>query len=282
MRVFVLTSSLTGWASVCLPYLVRDPGIEIALVLYSEGQQPRPWLARWRRARKAARLGILGSLVGIHLRPWFSTDVRDLLHPEPIDQLAERNGIRFERTPSINCGRTVEIVTECGADLGLCLGNGYVGPGVFTVPRYGMINVHHEMLPEFRGAHSAIWQIYVGSRETGYTIHQIDRHLDTGAILWKEAVPIDLQPTLRETTSRSVARLYTISAEKLAHVVRDYPAWAARATPQGEGHTYTTPTYPQYRRMVRRHRDWYRAAQDDLVPAHRTGVGVERAKQSNR
>lgn len=269
MRVFVLSSSLAGWASVCLPYLLRDPGIEVAVVIHNADRQPRPWRARWRRVRKAARIGLLGSLVGIRLRPWFSSDVFAILQPAPLDELAARHGARFETTPTLNSDRTVQLIRESGAELGLCLGNGFVAPRVFTAARYGMINVHHEMLPEFRGAHSALWQIYTGSSSTGYTIHQIDRHLDTGAILWKEAVPIDLHPTLRETASRTVARLYTVSAGKLVEIARDYPDWAARVLPQGEGRTYTTPTYWQYRRMVARHRELYEAARGGQAPPGR-------------
>lgn len=260
MRVYVLSSSLAGWASVCLPYLLETPGLDVAIVIYNEGRQPPTWRARWRRVRKAARIGPLGSIVGIRLRPWFSTDVERQLDPEPLDRIAARRGVRFERTPTLNGPRTVELIRESGAELGLCLGNGYVAPRVFGAARYGMLNVHHEMLPEFRGAHSVLWQIHEGSTNTGYTIHQIDRHLDTGAILWKEAVPIDLRPTLRETASRTVARLYQVSAAKLAEIARDYPAWSARAVPQGVGRTFTTPTFWQYRRMLARHREMYRAA----------------------
>ena len=59
------------------------------------------------------------------------------------------------------------------ADLGLALGNGFIGPSIFTIPCFGMVNIHSEMLPEFRGAQSFIWPIYEGVGWMGFTIHQI-------------------------------------------------------------------------------------------------------------
>jgi folate-dependent phosphoribosylglycinamide formyltransferase PurN len=37
-----------------------------------------------------------------------------------------------------------------------------------------MINIHHELLPEFLGAQSVLWQLHEGSTKTGFTIHRID------------------------------------------------------------------------------------------------------------
>jgi methionyl-tRNA formyltransferase len=258
MRIMILTSSLEGFASVCLPRLAEAPSIQVALVLLSEGGLTRPGKARWNKIKKAVRIGVLGTFNGIRLRPWFKDDVKALLAVEPIDRLAGRLGIPFESTPAINCARTIELIKASGAELGLSLGNGYIGSRVFTVPKHGMLNVHHELLPEYQGAQSVIWQIYNGSAETGYTVHQVDRHIDTGAILYRQVLPIDLRPTLRETVSRSVARLFSESAAKLPEIVRDYTALSARAKAQSGGARYTTPTYWQYLRMVRRHRVLYR------------------------
>ena len=121
-----------------------------------------------------------------------------------------------------------------------------------------MINIHHEILPEFQGAQSIIWQVYEGTLMTGYTIHQIDRRIDTGDILYQERISIDLRPTLRETVSHNCARLYEASAKGLVNVIINYPELVANAVHQRGGRSFTTPAFWQYLRMVRQHRRLYR------------------------
>lgn len=254
MRVIVLTSSTRGFGAYCLPRLAEADGIEVALVVYSQGQVPNRQRYWSRKLKKIRRIGLLGALNGYRMRSWFKEDVRNRLCVDDIRETAQRLGLRWETTPTINCPRTIELFQEADADLGLSLGNSYIAERVFSLPRYGMINVHHEVLPEYQGAQSVIWQIYNESDETGYTIHQIDRHIDTGRILYQERLPIDFQATLRETVIHNYARLYAASVPGLIESVKRYPELAAQAAPQGEGGHYTTPSFWQYLRMRRNHR----------------------------
>jgi methionyl-tRNA formyltransferase len=258
MRVVVLTSALRGFASLCLPLLIREPQIEVAMVVYSEGKVLNPKRHRERKSAKARKIGLLGALNGIRMRRWFREDVTEHLNIEDLESLANRLNVRFEKTPTINCQRTVDLFNAADADLGLSLGNSYIGGKVFESPKYGMINVHHELLPEFRGAQSVIWQIYEGSRETGYTIHQIDNHTDTGKILYQEKVTMELQPTLRKTVSHNYGRLYEVSAMGLVKLVKGYFDFHAAAKSQvAHGRAFTTPTLWQYLKMTRQHRKLY-------------------------
>ena len=98
-----------------------------------------------------------------------------------------------------------------------------------------------------------MWQIHDGSRQTGFTIHQIDRDIDTGKILYQERLPIEFRENLATTTSHNYARLLQASAAALPRVVRDYANLERQAHAQGPAPSYTTPTFRQYRRMVRQH-----------------------------
>lgn len=63
-------------------------------------------------------------------------------------------------------------------------------PAVLQLPPYGCINVHASLLPKYRGAAPVQWALIHGETVTGYTIMQMDEHVDTGPILWREACPI--------------------------------------------------------------------------------------------
>lgn len=258
MRIVILTSSLYGFASLCIKRLVEESEIEIAMIVYNEGQVFKAWKETKSKMKKILKIGILGAFNGIRMRPWFREDVNSRLSIESLDTVANRFGLLLENTPTINSQRTIDLFNEADAELGISLGNGYIGKQVFLIPKYGMINIHHEVLPRFQGAQSIIWQIYEGSFETGYTIHQIDCHIDTGNILYQEKMPIELKPTLRETVIHNYAHLYEVSAEGLVNVVKNYNVLAANAKPQVGGQSYTTPTFWQYLRMVSQHRKLYR------------------------
>ena len=98
-----------------------------------------------------------------------------------------------------------------------------------------MINIHHEVLPRFQGAQSVIWQSYEGPAEMGYTINRIDRHMETGDILYQEKMPIQLRPTLRERVNVSLTRLCEANAEVLVDVIANLTELAASAKPQVGG-----------------------------------------------
>ena len=63
-------------------------------------------------------------------------------------------------------------------------------PAVLKLPPYGCINVHASLLPKYRGAAPVHWALICGETVTGCTIIQMDEHLDTGPMLWREACPI--------------------------------------------------------------------------------------------
>src|SRR3712207_8581825 len=44
------------------------------------------------------------------------------------------------------------LVKSADAALGLSLGNSYISSRIFTLPTYGMLNIHGEVLPDFQNA----------------------------------------------------------------------------------------------------------------------------------
>jgi methionyl-tRNA formyltransferase len=250
MRVVILSSTPRGFASYCLPALLGAEGVSVSVV-FSEGVVQRPWLRRWRKLQKTARIGPLGALNGRRMRAWYDPSAQ--LDLEEIGELSSRLGVPFARTPSLFSARTVELVRAADADIGLSLGNGYIPERVFTIPRKGMLNIHHELLPEFQGAQSVIWQLYHGSRTTGFTIHRIDNRIDTGDILVREEVPIALLPSLEETVRVNYITLWERSRSRLVEVLQDLDRFVAASRPQGPGRNFTTPSYRQYLRIVQSH-----------------------------
>ena len=92
------------------------------------------------------------------------------------------------------------------ADVMVVVAYGLLLPTVILeTPRLGCINVHGSLLPQWRGAAPIQRSLEAGDAETGVTIMQMDKGLDTGDMILKASCPI--------TDSDTSATLYDKLAE---------------------------------------------------------------------
>lgn len=250
IEVIILTSSTTGSVSVQLAELVKSEKIKVNAVVLSQGQITNKKKYYQTKVNKIFKIGVFGALNGVRMRKWYSTGVSQYLKPSSINDLCDLHHIPLHITPSINCAQTINYFKDARADVGLSLGNGYIGSKIFSIPKFGMINIHHEELPAYRNAQSIIWQLYNNSGNTGYTIHKIDKHIDTGEILFQEIIPITFKESLANTVSYNYAELWKKSSKGLVKVLEDFETYFNGSTPHGQGSSYTTPSLKQYLRIL--------------------------------
>jgi methionyl-tRNA formyltransferase len=251
MRIVILTSIRKGTASWCLSVLAENTKVEIARVVFCESPKKKKGRFYRQKIRKIFKIGLLGALNGIRIRKWFAVNEVDGRPVEDIESLCKRLDIPFSVTPGINGAKTIELVAAANADLGLSLGNSYISPRVFSIPRYGMLNIHGELLPAFQNAQSVIWQLYEGSGETGYTIHQVEKKIDEGGIWKQEKFPILFKASLEETVAATCAEILKRSALGLADLLSHFDEYREGIKLQDNGKSYTTPSFSAFLRMKR-------------------------------
>tara|TARA_B100000287_G_scaffold391739_1_gene403598 strand:- start:193 stop:708 length:516 start_codon:yes stop_codon:yes gene_type:complete len=66
-----------------------------------------------------------------------------------------------------------------------------------------IINLHPSLLPKYKGLHAIEQAIKAGEETTGCTVHFVNEHLDSGAIIKQQEVPI-LPGDTPETLHRAV------------------------------------------------------------------------------
>ncbi|MBP9933408.1 MAG: methionyl-tRNA formyltransferase, partial [Chitinophagaceae bacterium] len=86
---------------------------------------------------------------------------------------------------------------------------------VWNRPRFGTINVHASLLPQYRGAAPINWAIINGESETGVTTFKLKHAIDTGNILLQTKVAI--QP--EETAGTLHDKLMVAGAELLVKTI---------------------------------------------------------------
>jgi len=256
LRIIILTSVNCGIASMVLPELYTNPKINVVKVLLANKTSPNQINELKRKILKTARIGLLGALNGIRLRKWYTyRDVRDIY------SICKTHNFQFSETKYLDHPKTIDILNDANADLGVSLGNGYIPKKIFTIPKFGMINIHTEILPGFRGALDIIWPIYEKINETGFTIHEISGKIDKGNILYQKKHSIKFYPTLEETVlnNRNMIGLHIPKA--ISYVCEHYLNLRAKSIPQDNGKYYTTPTYSQFLRMVKNNDLMYKESQ---------------------
>ena len=188
------------------------------------------------------------------MRHWYGEDLSELLASPDAEQAAHAAGIPVHRIPNFGDPQAQAVVRELDLDIGISMGNGYIAKSFYQIPRLGMINVHHEWLPDYRGAQTALWQIHDGSTETGYTIHEVSREIDAGRILYRERVPILFCDTLRETVVHTSAEVQRRSLIGLVKVLEQFVSYRDSAIPNVAPRTFTTPGTVALLRILRNHR----------------------------
>lgn len=253
MRIAILTALRNSTASLCLPALLDHRRVHVSrVILVRKVESSRIKKVR-RKARKIRKIGLLGALNGIRIRPWF--DFREL---EDIEKLCQRFQVPFYQSETTNGAATSQLLKEAKVDLGVSLGNGYISPKIFSVPRFGMINLHGELLPQFPGAQSVIWSIHEQASETGFTIHQISAQIDQGTILHRESWPIEYAPQLRQTVARNLSILQSRLPSTLAEVCANYEQITGE-TQEERVTSLTTPSLHQFLRMNRLNKQQYQS-----------------------
>lgn len=256
-RYVVVTSHERGLASLFVSMLggVAPRTIAPPTVLLCRGAKPAGALSSSlvRRLRKIRRIGPLGAVNGLRMRRWYGSAVSDELGLEDIRQACEKAGVHLVEISGFSHPDSQRTLADLDAHFAISLGNGLIPEAFFRLPRYGMINLHHELLPEYRGAQTALWQIHNGSRLTGFSIHEIDRRVDGGRILVREVMPILFQRWLRETIVQTACAVQRRSVERLFDVVADFERYRSAATTTDGGTLYTTPGAKAMLRIYRNH-----------------------------
>ncbi|MCL2155352.1 MAG: methionyl-tRNA formyltransferase [Leptospirales bacterium] len=114
-------------------------------------------------------------------------------------EIAESEDIPVLQPKNLKDQKFVEELKGFNADLFIVVAYGKLIPeSVFTLPKYGTINLHPSLLPKYRGAAPVEWAIINGEKETGVTIQMINADLDAGDIIIQEKIQLDSSITAGE------------------------------------------------------------------------------------
>lgn len=146
------------------------------------------------------------------------------LHPSPVKALAVEHGIEVLTPTTLNSGTKDgdairETLKELAPDAIPVVAYGNLVPkDLLDLPKYGWVNLHFSLLPQWRGAAPVQAAIAHGDDVTGATTFRIDEGLDTGDILGTVTEEIQGTDTADDLLTRlaySGADLLTVTMDGL-------------------------------------------------------------------
>ncbi|MGQ4582379.1 methionyl-tRNA formyltransferase [Lysobacter sp. F60174L2] len=159
------------------------------------------------------------------------------LAPSPVKREALLRGIEVLQPENFKTPLSREALAALKPDLLVVVAYGLILPqAVLDIPTHGCWNVHASLLPRWRGAAPIQRAIQAGDGQTGVCLMQMEKGLDTGPVLLKQAIDIGAD----ETGGHLHDRLATLGAQVLADGLGLLRA-GIRPVPQpqpGEGVTY--------------------------------------------
>ncbi len=120
-----------------------------------------------------------------------------------------------------------------------------------AIPKYGVLNLHSGLLPQYQGVMATFRALLNGDREIGSTLHYIvDSSIDTGPIIDEAKVQVDRQ----RSYLWHVLQLYPGGCEMIANAVSrlaEKKQLSSRAQ-ERSGNYYSFPTTEELKEFERR------------------------------
>ena len=126
-------------------------------------------------------------VVGVFTQPDKPKNRGMKLAASPVKELALQAGIPVFQPGKMRDGAALEQVQSLRPDILVVVAYGNILPDeILAEPKYGAINVHGSLLPQYRGAAPIQWAVLNGDTRTGVTTMYLDREMDTGDVIFTD------------------------------------------------------------------------------------------------
>src|SRR3989338_3587958 len=128
-------------------------------------------------------------------------------------------------------------IHKIGADLALVADYGLIIPAeIFSLPRYGTINMHFSKLPELRGASPVQYTLLSGAVEAWITYQTMAGKMDTGNIIHQQKISLQGH----EKTAELYSTLFEKAAEILPEIINGFISGEIKLQKQDESKATST------------------------------------------
>lgn len=138
--------------------------------------------------------------------------------PSPVKKIAIENNIPVITTDKLD-ENIIDQIAKYNPDFLVVADFSLILPKeLLGLPKFAPLNVHHSLLPKYRGPSPAPTAILNGDKLSGVTVIKMSEKMDAGDILAQKEYELNSD----ETTDSLLTILNTLGAELIIKVIKDY------------------------------------------------------------
>lgn len=115
---------------------------------------------------------------------------------QTVGDVAKQGNIPIYTVDSINEPAHLKYLKRLNIDLIVAAQGQIFRRGLLEIPRYGCLNRHGGLLPEYKGLWPVFWAMLNDEREIGVTAHMMEEKIDTGRTISEKRIRIMPQDTM--------------------------------------------------------------------------------------
>lgn len=157
-------------------------------------------------------------IIGVVTMPDKPSGRGQKMHISAVKEFALRHNLLLLQPNNLKDDSFISTLRSLKADLHIVVAFRMLPEIVWNMPKYGTINLHASLLPQYRGAAPINWAIINGETQTGVTVFKLKHEIDTGDILSQQAIeilPEDNAGSLHDKMAEIGSKLIVDSVEAI-------------------------------------------------------------------
>ena len=159
------------------------------------------------------------------------------LQQSAVKKFAVENNIKVLQPVKLKDPEFIAELQTLNADLQVVIAFRMLPQIVWQMPKFGTLNLHASLLPDYRGAAPINWAIINGETKTGVSTFFLKHEIDTGDVLLTKEVAIT--PTMNAGELHDL--LMQVGAETVVKSLALIKSGNTKGTPQGDDNNKIAP-----------------------------------------
>lgn len=168
-----------------------------------------------------------------------------------VKSTARKNNIFYQSVKNVNDIDFVNHIKKINPDLIISFSAPQViKEPLLTFPKYGVINVHGSLLPDYRGCMPSFWYLYNDEKCGGATVHYMSAAIDDGAIILQDTISLESCETMFEVMNKTKELGGDLMVKAILNIKNQTVVVKPNNT--SEGRYYTWPTMEESKTFLKR------------------------------
>jgi len=161
-----------------------------------------------------------------------------------VEYVAKKNKIPYSVIKTSNSKKFNEKVKKINPDVILSFSAPQIiREPLLSTPKYGILNVHGSLLPDYRGCMPSFWYLFNNEKVGGATIHYMSAKIDDGDIVCQGTIDISSCKSMFEIMKKTKY----VGGELMVQAIKNIETGTLVRRPNisSEGRYFTWPTVQQ-------------------------------------